>query len=309
MNMGQQLAPIVLFAYNRPAHTEITLEYLSRCRLSKDSHLIIFCDGPKPNMSNIGLENLELVRKIAKSKKWAGKVTVHEHDVNKGLAKNVIEAVTDTVEKYGKVIALEDDLKVGKGFLEYMNQALYQYKDENRVKQISGFLFPIDLPADGSAFFLPVTNTIGWATWKRAWDEVDLTASNYENLKTNRTLRRKFNLDNSYNYYKILINQVERGKNDSWAILYWWSVFKNDGLVLFPSYPLVQHDDFGNEGTHKSNFDHYDTPNWNDNQNITTFPKQLAVDVLAFEKLKRYNKAYTPNLAQVIFHKLKLHLN
>ena len=45
------LAPIALFVYNRPDHTRRTLEALSRNELADQSHLFIFADGPKQNVS------------------------------------------------------------------------------------------------------------------------------------------------------------------------------------------------------------------------------------------------------------------
>jgi len=41
-------APIVLFVYNRPIHTQKTIDALTNNDLAKDSALFIFSDGPKP---------------------------------------------------------------------------------------------------------------------------------------------------------------------------------------------------------------------------------------------------------------------
>lgn len=48
------LAPIILFVYNRPAHTRKTLEALRGANLSAQSHLYIFADGPKDNADRGG---------------------------------------------------------------------------------------------------------------------------------------------------------------------------------------------------------------------------------------------------------------
>lgn len=41
------LAPVILFTYNRPDHTKKVLDALAENELAKDSELYIFCDGPK----------------------------------------------------------------------------------------------------------------------------------------------------------------------------------------------------------------------------------------------------------------------
>ena len=43
----QNLAPIALFVYNRPQHTERTVKFLQQNELAADSRLFIFSDGPK----------------------------------------------------------------------------------------------------------------------------------------------------------------------------------------------------------------------------------------------------------------------
>ena len=49
--MKSDLAPIILFVYNRPWHTEKTLEALMANKLSNESVLYIYADGPKLNAS------------------------------------------------------------------------------------------------------------------------------------------------------------------------------------------------------------------------------------------------------------------
>lgn len=284
------LAPIILFTYNRPEHTKITLEYLQRNDLADQSTLYIFCDGPKETASESVLERIAEVKEVIRSQQWTKEVHIIESERNKGLATNVIEGVTKTVEKHGRVIVLEDDLRIGKTFLTYMNEALERYEHAPQVKQISGFLFPTGVEAQKKAMFLPITNTIGWGTWKAKWDEVDLEAKGAERLKTDKTFRRDFNLGGIYNYTKMLFDQIERDDNGSWAIFYWWSVFNNGGVTLFPDYPLIQHNDFDASGTHPSDYDHFDYPNWKDDYAVEHFPEKFDIDESAFAKHKAHIK-------------------
>ncbi|MDR2521309.1 MAG: hypothetical protein LBC72_01970, partial [Spirochaetaceae bacterium] len=47
MSNKTELAPVVLFVYNRPEHTLQTLEALKKNTLASESILYIFADGPK----------------------------------------------------------------------------------------------------------------------------------------------------------------------------------------------------------------------------------------------------------------------
>jgi len=67
------------------------------------------------------------------------------------------------------VIVLEDDTAVSSHFLEFMNDSLDRYANEDRVMQISGYFYPISAPVRHDAFFLVHGVCWGWGTWKRAW--------------------------------------------------------------------------------------------------------------------------------------------
>lgn len=126
------LAPIVLFVYNRPWHTLQTLEALSKNTLAKESILYIYADGAK----NTNQEDIKLIhetKEIIYSKQWCKETYIIESTTNKGLANSIKIGISEIVNKYGKIIVLEDDIVVSKYFLEYMNNALKLYEDKKKL--------------------------------------------------------------------------------------------------------------------------------------------------------------------------------
>jgi len=242
-------APIVLFVYNRPFHTRRSLKSLARNYLSKESELYIFSDGPKKDSSKEQVEKIKETRKILRERKWCGNVTIVERKENMGLANSVIAGVTEIVNRFGKVIVVEDDLLLSRNFLKYMNSALDRFEKEERVMQISGYMFPVELFTKNDALFLPFTTSWGWATWKRNWSLFDKDMRGLDILKNNSERRRNFDLNNSYPYFHRLIKQ-KSGKDDSWAICFYLSVFLNDGMVLYPKKTLVWNGGFDGSGIH-----------------------------------------------------------
>lgn len=83
------LAPIVLFTYNRPEHTQRTLEALNNCTLAEQSHLYIFSDGPKPNATKKDLYEIGRVRSQLKLFNWSNNYKVIYRPTNIGLAENI----------------------------------------------------------------------------------------------------------------------------------------------------------------------------------------------------------------------------
>lgn len=240
------LAPIALFAYNRPGHTRQTVEALRLNPLAASSELHVFSDGPKTQEAATRVRE---VRDYLKTIDGFANVSLYERDRNFGLAGSVIDGVSRLCEAHGQVIAVEDDLQVTPGFLAHMNRALGRYRDEPKVMQISGHMFPVDVPAPDDAFFLPFISSWGWATWSRAWQKFDPIASGYGLLKSDSRRRHTFNMNGAYDYFSMLEAQREGGV-DSWAIRWYLSVFLNEGLVLYPKKSLVENKGFDGSGVH-----------------------------------------------------------
>ncbi len=243
------LAPIALFIYRRPEHTRRTLESLLACQELTGSPLYIFCDGPKtPDVAQSVSDARRVAHELAPS------ATFVERQQNLGLARSVIDGVTELVNRFGRVIVVEDDLVVAPAFLRFMNQGLERYAADEAVMQISGYQFPVEPPLQQQSCLLSFPSSWGWATWARAWKhfEPDPTRG-YETLRRDRALRRRFDLDGTYHYYKLLQKQIA-GEIDSWAIRWHLSTFLRGGLVLYPGRSLVRNIGFDGSGTHRGGF-------------------------------------------------------
>ena len=241
-----KLAPVVVFAYRRPEHLQNTLASLMRCEGFADSQIIVYCDGPRDQNE---VSSVMATREMAKAM-LGDRAEFHFSEINRGLSRSVIAGVSEIVDRFGRVIVVEDDLQLNPSFLTFMNRALDRYADDDRIFQVSGYQFDVpELKDSASALFLPFPVSWGWATWKRAWVQFDPMATGWNALRTDKAMRQRFNLDGAYNYATMLVRQME-GHRDSWAIRWYWSVFKVDGLVVFPPCTLVSNTGFDGSGSH-----------------------------------------------------------
>jgi len=246
-----QYAPIALFTYNRADHTKQAVESLLKNVEAKDSDLFIFSDGPKNEKAKKGVEeNREYIRTLKDVNGNANgnfkSVTIIEREKNWGLANSLIAGITEIVNKYGKVIVVEDDLILSPYFLQFMNEALEKYKDDDRVSAISGFLNPIggEVP---NTFFLRYFACWGWATWKRGWDLLNQDANAL--LKQIRWRTRHFNFDQIANFYGQLYCQ-KLGLISSWAIRFYASSYLRNKLILYPGVSTTIQTGRDGSGTH-----------------------------------------------------------
>lgn len=237
---------LAIFAYDRPEHLERCLRSLMACAEFDRFCVTVFCDGPKTEASRGAV--LACVR-VARQLLGAD-ADIRESLVNMGLARSIIGGVTELVNRYGRVVVVEDDLLVSPAFLRFMLEGLDRYETDERVYQISGHQFAVPEFANRqAAMLLPMTTTWGWGTWARAWACFDPAAAGWEDLRTDATLRHRFNLEGVYDYSGMLERQME-GKRDSWGVRWHWSVFRKGGLGLFPARPMVKNIGSDGSGTH-----------------------------------------------------------
>jgi hypothetical protein len=237
-------APILLFVYNRPEHTRRCIESLLKNSLASESNLFIYADGAKDSTQQ---EAVNEVRNYIRSIQGFKQITLMERSENWGLARNIIDGVTTQVNRYGKVIVLEDDLVVAPYFLQFMNDALEVYKNEPRVGHIQACDFTQDssLPA---TFLIKWTGSWGWATWDRAWKHFNPNGNELLQELEERKLTHVFDFNGKYGFTRMLRRQIE-GKNNSWAIRWNASLFLKDILSLNVGRSLVQNEGFDGSGT------------------------------------------------------------
>lgn len=277
----QNLAPIALFVYNRPQHTARTVKFLQQNKLAADSRLYIFSDGPKtPNDE----EKVDEVRSFIKTIEGFKSVKIVESKTNKGLANSVIEGVTQLNQNYGQVIVFEDDLITSPHTLTYFNEALNIYRNEDQVMHIGAYMYHLKEENLPESFFYRAATSWGWATWQRAWQHFE---PNIDTLLKQFNARKihDFSIEGTMNFWKQM-QDFKRGRNNSWAIRWYASIFLKGGLTLNPSQSLVNNIGHDGTGVHSGINDIYNViinP-----KPITVFPNQIAEDKNAYAAIKSF---------------------
>lgn len=243
--MYHRFAPIALFTYSRADHTRAAIKSLLQNREAAESDLYVFSDGPKTEEKRLAVEeNRRYIHTITGFKS----IHIVEHEKNLGLANSLIAGITEIVNKYGRVIVVEDDLILSPYFLQYMNDALDKYENDDRVSAISAFLNPISSKAPNT-FFLRYFACWGWAIWDRAWKLFNPDTKAL--LRQIRWKTKEFNLGHPGcgGFYGMLYCQ-KIGLVDSWAIRFYASSFLAGKLVLFPGISMALNNGLDGTGTH-----------------------------------------------------------
>jgi Predicted glycosyltransferases len=238
------LAPIVIFTYNRPIHTKETIEALQKNKYAEESDLIVFSDAPKSEDAQKGVAD---TRNYLRTVSGFKSVKIIERETNRGLADNIIDGVTSVVNEQGKIIVLEDDLLTSPYFLTFMNQALEKYENEEKVISVHGYVYPVNRKLPES-FFIRGADCFGWGTWKRAWDLFVQDGQRLLNEIKEKRLSKEFDFSGSYPYTKMLEKQT-KGIVGSWAVRWYASAFLNNKLTLYPGRSLIFYNGSDGSGT------------------------------------------------------------
>ncbi len=298
----QHLAPIALFVYNRPQHTERTLKFLKQNELASDSRLFIFSDGAK---SEADEDKVKEVRELIKKVDGFKSVEIIESINNKGLADSIIAGVTQLTETYGQIIVFEDDLISSPHTLTYFNEALNRYRNNEKVMHIGAYMYALKGEKLPESFFYRAATSWGWATWQRAWQQfepnINILMKQFDGRK-----KHEFSIENTMNFWKQM-KGFKNGKNNSWAIRWYASIFLKGGLTLNPAQSLVNNIGHDGTGIHSGMSDIYNViinP-----QPIKEFPTTIEENSDAYNAIKSFLKTRKGSMMNRVKRFVKEKLN
>jgi hypothetical protein len=274
-------APVALFVYNRPWHTQKTVDALQCNVLAPESDLHIFADGAKDKRDQ---REVDEVRRYIQKIDGFRSVTIHPRERNLGLARNIISGVTEIVNANDRIVVVEDDLITSPHFLSFMNDGLNIYENNTDVISIHGYIYPTvgELP---ETFFIKGADCWGWATWKRGWDLFNVDGTDLLQQLEQSGRLREFDFDGNFPYSKMLRDMIA-GKNDSWAVRWYASAFLNNKFTLYPGRSLVYNSGNDGSGKHSDGTDIFDT--LLDNQPVAVQSMKVEEDLDAKQRIAEF---------------------
>ena len=226
-------APIIIFTYNRLDHLKKLLISLKKNPECKFSKVYFFIDGPKDRKNKIKTEKIfNYLNKI----NYFSSKKIFYRKKNFGSANSIIEGINYVSKKEKKFIVLEDDLIVSDELLFFCNKALTLYNNEKKIWHINCWIFE-NLNFNQKIFFSTHMSCWGWATWSDRWHKLKKIKkkSIYYDVKNNS--KKKFDYLNIGSYLSLLLNY--KGKINTWAVYWYYCIFKNNGLTITPFKTLV----------------------------------------------------------------------
>jgi len=265
--------PILFIIFNRP---DTAKKVFKKIQEMKPKQLFIAADGPRKNKPE-DVELCKQTRKILNGINWDCELKTLLREENVGCQKGPADAISWFFEHVEEGIILEDDCLPSDSFFPFCEELLEKYRYDTRIMHISGASELPDYENPDSYYFSRLAYVWGWATWKRAWQLMDLNLTDFEEFKQRNILKDK--VRNKYHRQDWIKNFKEaKDGDDIWDFLWQYSLFIQNGLAIVPSKNLILNIGFDGQATHTSKPPHY--------------YDQMKLDTLTENKLKHPNFIY-----------------
>ena len=294
----QELAPIILFVYNRLWHVKKTVESLKANDLASESRLFIYSDSAKNDGDT---KKVFQVRNYIRKINGFRSININEREKNFGLAANVISGVSEILKQYNKIIVLEDDIVCSSSFLSYMNNLLNFYSSNKKIYSVTGYTFPIKIPGNYKfdVYLAPRASSWGWGTWADRWNEVDWEITDFNDFINDISKVKQFNKGGD-DLSKMLKREMN-GQIDSWAIKWSYAHYKHNAYCIYPIKSRIINIGADESGVHTRKTKRFDVPLFNDKKKLN-LPYNTEPNL---EIMRNFKSFFNQNRIFKSFHYLR----
>lgn len=228
--------PVLVLAFNRANHV---VEAMKAIREYKPERIYLECDGARPHKAGEKVAVEETRKAMLDAVDWPCEVKTFFRDENLGCANAVYGAISWFFENEEYGIICEDDIILSLDFFKLCEELLPRYMHEDKVMEISARneSFRTDIP--NTYVYAQCYHCWGWATWRRAWDKMDMQMKAAPKL-SRWCLVKRLGMFRGLMMKKYFMSAYHSLPNfNSWATRWFLSILENDGLVIVPGVNLA----------------------------------------------------------------------
>ena len=242
--------PILLIIFRRKS---VALQSLERIRKIQPAKLYIAGDGARSHVED-EQEAVEETRKaVLDAIDWPCDVHTLFQEQNLGCSKGVYTAINWLFENEERGIILEDDCMMQESFFPFVEELLERYKNDERIGMIDGANYIKEVSIPDSYGFSRYKATNGWATWRRAWKNMDLNMDWRQTPYADSIIANMGYRSRDIKYWQYRINVVDHNDVSAWDWQWYFTLAAHNQLGIYPCCSLQSNIGFGEGATHTSN--------------------------------------------------------
>jgi len=244
--MNHLPTPILFLIFNRPDQTKKVFDEIRKIRPSK---LFIAADGPRTGRPE-DIEKCRLAREVVNNIDWLCEVKTLFQEKNLGCKIGATTGINWFFDNVDEGIILEDDCLPDQSFFLFCKEMLNKYRNEEKIVMISGYNIEGTSNIPYSYIFSKYGGLWGWASWRRAWKQYDVSMQVWANLENRIKIKKAIGDRYQWNYKQRLYDETFHGKKDTWD--YQWETYRllHGQLSVLPTKNLIENLGFGADATH-----------------------------------------------------------
>ena len=241
--------PILFIIFKRK---DVALQSLAQIRKARPAKLYIAADGPRENVAGEDAIVEETRQAVLGAIDWNCDVKTLFRENNIGCGMGVYTAINWLFENEEQGIIIEDDCVMRDSFFRFVEEMLARYKDDSRVGMICGANYAPSVEIPHSYVFSRYKSCHGWATWRRAWQMMDLDMS-WRNTPYNDSVIKNMGYKaKDVRYWKYRIKAIDLHDVSAWDWQWYFTLAAQNMLAICPKCSLTSNIGFGKEATHTS---------------------------------------------------------
>lgn len=235
MDEFRLVTPVAFIVFNR---LDCAMEVFAKIRQAKPERLYIISDGARADRAGEE-EKVNTVRQYLESHiDWECEVQYNYAEQNMGSKYRIYSGLNWVFEKEEQAIVLEDDCVPSNDFFRYCQELLQMYASCEDVWMISGINVLRKQDSKEPYFFAKFSEIWGWATWKRAWTQLDIEMESWPESRKKGALKYAYDFF-SYRCYLREADHQYQSKRDAWDIPWRYTMLLHHGLGIVPKENMV----------------------------------------------------------------------
>ncbi len=239
---GKLETSVLLVIFNR---LDTTARVFEAIREARPPRLYVAADGPRSDRHGEAELTEQTRAFVVDSIDWDCEVRTLFRSENLGSTPALAGAISWFFEHEEEGIILEDDCLPGASFFWYCEALLERYRDDERVMHIGGgcHIDPSLIP--DSYYFSKYTHIWGWATWRESWSHFSRSLDRFD--EEFEAMSSMFASEDEIAYWRFVFTGIIAGRLESWDYFWAFSVWRNNGLAIYPDSNLVKNIGFLSE--------------------------------------------------------------
>lgn len=230
--------PVLYITFARPEYASQSFAAIKKAQPKK----LYFYSNKARNDRPDEVQRNEEVRSYLRQIDWDCEVKTWFRDEYVDVFTSLWGAMDWVFDNEEEAIVLEEDCVASLAFFDYCEKLLQKYKDEPRVRLISGDNFtPEYNPGDYDYFFTRLPDIYGWASWKAKWKNLDREMIDWPQVRKKR-LKKYFPHVLERVFQSVIMNKIlgDNKPSKPWDFTTCYNMLKNDEVSITPRFNLVE---------------------------------------------------------------------